>query len=373
MKRILLTLLLSAAPAFAHDHQHEDDEDRHGRQHRDRGDGWYGEDDGEQDDSGYYSGYRDDSSQGWEDTGYSDRGPTFDDFRNDAELSWNGEWIDTPQYGTVWRPTHVGDEWQPYVNGRWVWTQAGWAWASDESFGWAVYHYGRWAWSPASGWVWLPGRVWAPAWVTWRWNDGYAAWCPLGPSVAYEQPALWVVVPTRHFLEPVRRYVVPRRARPVLPLPARSAPRTGPAIATVERAVGRPVRPLPIQDSATPGSARAGSGGVTFYRPRTSPLAIPAGNARSGSVPNAAPPATRASPPAQRPMWYGAPQATPRTQATPRPQVTPSPIQQTTNRPTGFVPKVVAPRPIVAPETAAPRASAPRAASNGEQPQAKER
>jgi len=366
MKRILLALLLSAAPAFAHGRGYGSEEDRYDRPPP--RDDWYGE--GEQDDYGY-----DDSSQSWGEPEYGDRGPTYDDFRNDSELSWNGEWIDTPEYGAVWRPTHVGGDWQPYVDGRWVWTSAGWAWASDERFGWAVYHYGRWAWSPAFGWMWLPGRVWAPAWVSWRWNDGYAAWCPLGPSVAYEQPALWVVVPTRYFLEPVRRHVVPRRARPVLPLPARSAPRVGPAIATVERAVGRTVRPLPIQDTTTPASARAGSGSVTFYRPRTAPIAAPAADARGGprAVPNAAPPATRV-PASQRPMWYGAPQATPpRPQATPRPQVTPSPIQQAPKPATGFVPKVVAPRPTVSPETAAPRAVAPRAASDGEQPQARER
>jgi len=363
MKRILLALVLSAAPAFAQGRGYGYDEDRYDRPPP--RDGWYGE--GEQDDYGY-----DDpgsSSQSWGEPDSAPRGPTFDDFRNDSELSWNGEWIDAPEYGTVWRPTHVGSEWQPYVDGRWVWTSAGWAWASDEPFGWAVYHYGRWAWSSDAGWVWLPGRVWAPAWVSWRWNDGYAAWCPLGPSVAYEQPALWVVVPTRYFLEPVRRHVVPRRARPVLPLPARYAPRAGPAIATVERAVGRTVRPLPIQDTTTPGSARAGSGIVTFYRPRTAPLAAPSADARGGprAVLNAGP--ARRVPTSQRPMWYGGPQATPpQPQATPRPAITPSPIQQP-KAATGIVPKVVAPRPTVAPETAAPRAVAPRAASNGEESQ----
>ena len=222
-----------------------------------------------------------------------DRGPTSDDFRNDSGLSWNGEWIDTPDYGRVWRPTRVSDEWQPYLYGRWVWTNAGWAWASDEPFGWAVYHYGRWAWSPAAGWMWVPGRTWAPAWVAWRWTDGYAAWCPLGPrSAIVERPALWVVVPTRRFLEPVRHNVVPRPQRQALPLPARPGPRAGPAINIVERAIGRQVRPLAIGHAANPSSARAGSGSVDFYRPRTAPIAI---------QPRAVPPAqtqgqTRAAP-----------------------------------------------------------------------------
>ena len=207
MNRMLLAVLLAATPAFAHRHEREYDDDRQDEQ------SWQENDDR----SGAFGDERYDWSlpnddQGWQsdDSGYAAaRGPTYGDFRNDAELSWNGEWIDTPEYGTVWRPRRVSDDWQPYVYGRWVWTDAGWAWASDEPFGWAVYHYGRWAWSPAARWMWVPGRIWAPAWVTWRWTDGYAAWCPMGPrSVVVEQPSLWVVVPTRHFLEPVPHYVV---------------------------------------------------------------------------------------------------------------------------------------------------------------------
>jgi len=87
--------------------------------------------------------------------------------------------------------------WQPYLYGRWAWTDAGWAWISEEPFGWATYHYGRWAVLDDGGWGWLPGRVWAPAWVAWRYNDGYAAWCPLGPrGLVYEQPRQWVAVDT---------------------------------------------------------------------------------------------------------------------------------------------------------------------------------
>ncbi|HTO99151.1 MAG TPA: DUF6600 domain-containing protein, partial [Myxococcales bacterium] len=179
--RILFAVLLAAAPAFA-DFDEPPPPDWSGG---------YGDQ--------QYDWPPSDGSEGnWNDGEQS--GPTLDDFRNDSELSWYGEWITTPEYGTVWRPTHLGDEWQPYLNGRWVWTEAGWAWASEEPFGWAVFHYGRWAWAPAMGWMWVPGRVWAPAWVAWRWSDGYAAWCPLGPrSVIVQQPALWVAVPSRRF------------------------------------------------------------------------------------------------------------------------------------------------------------------------------
>ncbi len=322
MKRILLAMLLFATPVLAHERGYGDGYDTgYGDQHE--------------------SGYGDDSSQSWDDSGYADRGPSFDDFRNDSELSWNGEWVDTPEYGAVWRPRRVGDDWQPYLYGRWVWTDAGWAWSSDEPFGWAVYHYGRWAYSPAMGWLWIPGQVWAPAWVSWRWTDGYAAWCPLGPRQVTYQPALWVVVPSRQFLEPVRHNVVPLHQRTTLPLPARMAPRAGPPIATVERATGRAVRPLVINDGVRPGATRPSSGSVTFYRPRTAPVAVPAREAR--------------------PRWPGGAQVPPQ-----RPQAVPRPVQQTPG-----APRAVAPRaePSSRP---APHASAPQA-STGEHPQAKER
>ena len=249
MKRfaVLIAILFLAAPAFAQDYGY-----------------------------GSYSGDDEESWQEQEQVAPPDQGPTLDDFRDDGELSWNGEWVETAEYGTVWRPTHVSEDWQPYMYGRWVWTRAGWAWASDEPFGWAVYHYGRWAWMPEVGWAWLPGRVWSPAWVAWRWNDGYTGWCPLGPAGAvYQQPARWVVVPNRQFLQPIAHYVVPRRERQSLPLPPPRGPRAGPPVASVERATGRTVYPLAIGEGSSPAQAHAGAGTVFFYRPRTAPVAAP--------------------------------------------------------------------------------------------------
>jgi len=373
MKRILLAMLLSAAPAFAHGDERDHDSDGYQRESRrdhdrDRGQQW-----GDYGDQGEY-GYQDDSwssgDDSWQsgdgswqsDDSFADRGPTFDDFRNDSELSWNGEWIQTPEYGNVWRPRRVSGDWQPYVYGRWVWTQAGWAWASDEPFGWAVYHYGRWAWSPAFGWMWVPGRIWAPAWVSWRWSDGYAAWCPLGPRQWVAPASLWVVVPTRQFLEPVRHHVVPRPQRTALPLPPRTGPRAGPAIGFVERATGRSVRPLAINDGATPSSARAVGGSVIFYRPRTAPIAAPPRSGGGWQGPRVNPPA--------RPTGYG---VAPPPPAQRQQGISGPPAQQAPRAVPGTAPKAVAPRPTVQSAEQAPRASAPRESSNAEQIQAKER
>src|ERR1700686_3119961 len=95
-------------------------------------------------------------------------------------LSPYGHWRWEPDYGRVWVPT-VAFGWRPYTYGRWVLTDFGWTFVSDDPFGWAAYHYGSWAFGPAIGWYWVPGRIWAPAWVSWRWGYGYACWSPIGP------------------------------------------------------------------------------------------------------------------------------------------------------------------------------------------------
>lgn len=92
----------------------------------------------------------------------------------------HGTWVTISSYGRVFCP-RVSHGWAPYRHGYWAWTRWGWAWVSDEPFGWATYHYGRWTQHPRFGWVWRPGRVWAPAWVQWRHGAGYVGWAPLGP------------------------------------------------------------------------------------------------------------------------------------------------------------------------------------------------
>ena len=33
-----------------------------------------------------------------------------------------------------------------------------------------------------TGWCWVPGYTWGPAWVSWRYGDGYCGWAPLPPD-----------------------------------------------------------------------------------------------------------------------------------------------------------------------------------------------
>ena len=101
----------------------------------------------------------------------------------DVTLNAHGQWIDTDDYGQVWRPdaTAVGVDFTPYESGgSWEYTDAGWAFASDYTWGWLPFHYGRWAWFH-DYWGWVPGHRWGPAWVDWRHGGGIVGWRPRPP------------------------------------------------------------------------------------------------------------------------------------------------------------------------------------------------
>jgi len=97
-------------------------------------------------------------------------------------LATEGTWTQTSDYGYVWQPKVDDPNWAPYTDGHWVYTQDGWTWVSNEPWGWATYHYGRWANLDGLGWCWVPGYTWGPAWVSWRYGDGYCGWAPLPPD-----------------------------------------------------------------------------------------------------------------------------------------------------------------------------------------------
>jgi hypothetical protein len=106
-----------------------------------------------------------------------------------TKLEPHGAWLETADYGYVWQPREAESSrsWRPYTNGRWVYTDAGWTWISEEPFGWATYHYGRWTRLRGIGWVWVPGQQWAPAWVSWRKSNDYVGWAPLPPEARFDQ------------------------------------------------------------------------------------------------------------------------------------------------------------------------------------------
>jgi hypothetical protein len=79
----------------------------------------------------------------------------------------------------------VGASFVPYqTGGHWAYADDDYVWVSDYPWGWAPFHYGRWAYL-GTGWGWIPGRVYAPAWVSWRVGApgfGFVGWGPMAPT-----------------------------------------------------------------------------------------------------------------------------------------------------------------------------------------------
>jgi hypothetical protein len=114
------------------------------------------------------------------------------------DLDGQGEWINEPSYGYVWRPTYVVADWAPYRYGRWGWVAPwGWTWIDAAPWGFAPFHYGRWAYA-SHRWCWVPGPryvrpYYAPALVGWvggpsvnvSLSFGSVGWFPLAPHEVY--------------------------------------------------------------------------------------------------------------------------------------------------------------------------------------------
>ncbi len=210
------------------------------------------------------------------------------------DLAPYGTWIEYSRYGWCWVPYDTYPNWRPYHDGGWIYTEFGWTWVTDEPWGWATYHYGRWIFDPFHGWIWVPGAVWAPAWVAWHAGDEWVGWAPLPPTAGWSvsiglrfgdvgriPPTHWCFVQPRYLVEtnvcsriaPVARNVTllghtrdatrfsVREGRPI---------NQGIDAAVVERASGRSVRRLEVVD-LDPGRRGRGhrvrGGRVEFFRP----------------------------------------------------------------------------------------------------------
>ena len=104
------------------------------------------------------------------------------------ELDNHGRWVHSDEFGEVWQPAGVAEDWRPYYQGRWAPYSGGMTWISDEPWAYVAYHHGRWHWGAGMGWFWIPGVNYSPAWVAWNHTPGYYGWAPLG---YYNTPAHW--------------------------------------------------------------------------------------------------------------------------------------------------------------------------------------
>lgn len=118
----------------------------------------------------------------------------FDEYVWGAEdLEAYGDWINTSDYGWVWRPNSsslsVYNDWAPYRYGQWTWCPPyGWTWIGYEPWGWAPYHYGRWVYYNGY-WAWCPRSQfyrkrswWRPALVAFVFDVSFGndiCWYPL--------------------------------------------------------------------------------------------------------------------------------------------------------------------------------------------------
>jgi len=188
------------------------------------------------------------------------------------QLTPYGRWVVAGSYGNVWVP-RVAAGWAPYTDGQWVYTDYGWTWVSYDPWGGVPCHYGSWAWADPYGWVWTPGTVWAPAWVTWAYTDDFVGWAPIPPTFAVSFTgyvgAPVVLATTRYCFVPSRQFVGVNVASVRVPVAQNAAifsravkntnfavsggvVRTaGPPTAQIERASARKIAPVSIDQVKT--------------------------------------------------------------------------------------------------------------------------
>ena len=224
----------------------------------------------------------------------------------DEALAPYGNWMDVAGYGRCWQPrvVVVNAGWQPYFDGgRWVYTDCGWCWKSDYSWGWAAFHYGRWFQHNSLGWCWKPDHLWGPAWVCWRYEERHCGWAPLPPGADFRpgigltfharpvsaqcdfglRPRAFRFIPFQHFSDHhLPRFAVAHdqadrifhATRVSMGITARgsTAMNLGISPAMVSAATRTPVHPIAIRETTTPTrvhAERLGGRATTLpvYRP----------------------------------------------------------------------------------------------------------
>jgi hypothetical protein len=112
-------------------------------------------------------------------------------------LQEHGYWFMQQDSSYSWAPSK--NDFIPFIsNGRWIRTNKGLCWHTEESYAWAVYHYGEWKNEAGLGWVWTPGTEWRTAPVKWRITETGFGW--LLSSSKDSSSARWTFVPSNRLL-----------------------------------------------------------------------------------------------------------------------------------------------------------------------------
>jgi hypothetical protein len=225
----------------------------------------------------------------------------------------DGAWQYEGGYGYVWYPV-VAADWRPYYHGGWSFVGSfGWTWVGAGRWTWPTHHYGRWGFRTGR-WFWIPGRRWAPAWVSWGSAPGYVSWCPLGfdgrpvfalttINVYRNSPRHgWTILPTSAFRS---RVAVSRYAVHSLPdgMGSRFVGHQGAPVRPVLRAT-RAVEPLraPTYASTRYAVPRSASTAGPVLRSGAGTASAPGARSRArvGASPGGVGAADRAAPQAER-------------------------------------------------------------------------
>jgi hypothetical protein len=115
------------------------------------------------------------------------------------ELDAYGDWVQTRDYGYVWRPratvVNIYNDWAPYRYGHWDWCPPyGWVWVGDEPWGWAPYHYGRWVYVD-NYWCWAPRGYFGYRHRSW-WRPALVAFVNI--HFSYGDNICWYPLPYHH-------------------------------------------------------------------------------------------------------------------------------------------------------------------------------
>jgi hypothetical protein len=200
----------------------------------------------------------------------------------------------------VWRPAAeliqtaenetAEPQYVPYNNGQWINTEQGWYFKASTSAEDLTSHYGRWALDPNLGWVWLPGKVWAPAWVDWRENEDYAAWAPVPPGTYIINDVLnvsplddnrFTVVEKRYLVEPsvykYRYQVVENKNKIMIKemtkingvmIMNKTVINRGPDVAAIETKSGKKIEKVKIKRVGSNDGTGFSAGQLIIYTPK---------------------------------------------------------------------------------------------------------
>jgi hypothetical protein len=218
------------------------------------------------------------------DRGYAD----FD--RVCIEVSEHGQWSPHDSYRFIFTPKKPRENWRPYREGQWLYTDHGWTWRGAERWAWATDHFGFWTKRNVDGWAWVPGDFWLPATVEWIQSGDYVGWrasildrfsnMEESDSLRYANADEWNFIPREKLYqkltpadfasdEKAAELLAERQPCDHIYVAWREIPRPGPAVKIEDETTGERI-PIPVVHNLTSPNQefQDSETAIFFYRPR---------------------------------------------------------------------------------------------------------